>query len=171
MKGFCVMPNFVKVLKEEIARIGRKESRIALRIVRVSAIRLKKDVAKLKKQVSKLEKENRFLLSLEKKRPLQQSVAGAVGGRKPRITAKGIRSLRRKLRLSQVEFAKLLGTTSQTVYLWERKNGALKLRGNMASSILSIRGLGAREAKRKTAEIQPKASRKRVSKRKKSKRR
>ena len=165
------MPNFAKVLKAEIARIGRKESRIALRVVRESAIRLKRDVASLKRKISQLEKENKYLLSLERKRSLQQPQAISEGGKKPRITAKGIRSLRRKLRLSQVDFAKLLSTTSQTVYLWERKNGALKLRGNMATAILSVRGLGAREAKRKIAGIQPKPSRRKIAKRKKSKRR
>ena len=46
-----------------------------------------------------------------------------------RITAKGMRSLRRKLRLTQAEFARLAGVSTPTVWQWEKKTGALKVRG------------------------------------------
>jgi DNA-binding transcriptional regulator YiaG len=57
------------------------------------------------------------------------------------------------LRLSQADFAKLLGTTPGAVHLWERKDGALNLRDKTKAAILSVRGLGAREAKEKLKEI------------------
>jgi DNA-binding transcriptional regulator YiaG len=63
---------------------------------------------------------------------------------KERLTSKGIRSLRRKLRLSQFDFGKLLGTTAHAVYLWEKKQGPLRLRDKTKAALLSIRGLGAR---------------------------
>jgi len=39
-----------------------------------------------------------------------------------------IRALRKKLRLPQADFGKLLGATPHAVYLWEKKIGALNLR-------------------------------------------
>jgi DNA-binding transcriptional regulator YiaG len=68
---------------------------------------------------------------------------------KARLTSKSIHSLRRKLRLSQADFGKLLGTTPHAVYLWEKKVGVLNLRDKTKTAILSIRGLGARDAKEK----------------------
>jgi hypothetical protein len=57
------------------------------------------------------------------------------------------------LRLSQADFGKLLGATPHAVYLWEKKIGALNLRDKTKAAILSIRGLGAKEAKEKLAEL------------------
>jgi len=73
-------------------------------------------------------------------------------GRKARLTSRGIRSLRKKLRLSQLDFGKLLGTTAGAVYLWEKKEGALSLRDKTRAAILSIRVLGAKEAREKLDE-------------------
>jgi hypothetical protein len=56
------------------------------------------------------------------------------------------------LRLSQLDFAKLLGTTAHSVYLWEKKEGALKLRDKTKQALLSIRGLRAGEARTKLDE-------------------
>lgn len=44
-----------------------------------------------------------------------------------------IRVLRKKLRLSQADFGKLLGTTPGAVYLWEKTLGALNLRDKVVS--------------------------------------
>jgi DNA-binding transcriptional regulator YiaG len=64
-----------------------------------------------------------------------------------------MRALRKKLRLSQADFGKLVGTTPGAVHLWEKKDGALSLRDKTKAAILSVRGLGAREAKEKLAEL------------------
>jgi DNA-directed RNA polymerase alpha subunit len=46
-----------------------------------------------------------------------------------------------------------LGVTPYSVYLWETKKTALNLRDKTKAALLSIRGLGAKEAKEKLAEI------------------
>jgi len=56
------------------------------------------------------------------------------------------------LRLSQLDFGKLLGTTAHSVYLWEKKEGALKLRDKTRQALLSIKGLRAGEARAKLDE-------------------
>jgi len=51
------------------------------------------------------------------------------------------------LRLSQAEFGKLLAQPLNSVYLWKRKERALNLRDKTKGALLSIRGLGAKEAR------------------------
>lgn len=147
------MSNVVKILKAEIARISKREAKSATQAIGKSNTWLRKTVADLKKKLVLLEKENKRLGAAMKKfqaeqpqKPIQEE------GKKARFTSRGIQSLRKKLRLSQADFGKLLGTTPHAVYLWEKKTGALNLRDKTKAALLSIRGLSAREAKEKLTE-------------------
>lgn len=51
--------------------------------------------------------------------------------------------------LSADLFGKLLGVSGPAVYAWENRNGPLRARQTTRTAILSIRALGAREAKAK----------------------
>ena len=154
MKGVETMSNVVKILKAEIARISKKEAKSATQAIGKSNTWLRKTVADLKKRLVLLEKENRHLVAAMKKYQVAQpEKIDAEEGKKARFTSRGIHALRKKLGLSQADFGKLLGTTSHAVYLWEKKEGALSLRDKTKAAILSIRGLGAREAKEKLAEL------------------
>ena len=148
------MSSVVNVLKAEIARISRKEAKSATQAIGKSNTWLRKTVADLKKRLVLLEKENKHLVEAIKKfQVAQPEKVDIEEGKKARFTSQGIRALRKKLRLSQADFGKLLGTTSHAVYLWEKKTGALNLRDKTKAAILSVRGLGAREAKEKLEEL------------------
>ena len=148
------MSNVVKILKAEIARISKKEAKSATQAIGKSNTWLRKTVADMKKRLVLLEKENKRLGAIVKKYQVAQpEKPDQEEGKKARFTSRGIRALRRKLRLSQADFGKLLGTTPHGVYLWEKKVGALNLREKTKAAILSVRGLGAREAKEKLKEI------------------
>ena len=148
------MSNVVKVLKAEIARISKREAKSATKGVGKSNVWLRKTVADLRKRVLLLEKENKRLVATMKEfQVAQPEKADQKEGKKARFTSGGIRALRKKLRLSQADFGKLLGTTPYAVYLWEKKIGALNLRDKTKAAILSVRELGAREAKEKLKEI------------------
>jgi DNA-binding transcriptional regulator YiaG len=154
MKGVKTMSNVVKILKAEIARISKKEAKSATQGIGKSTAWLRKTVADLKKRLVLLEKENKHLVAVMKKfQVAQPEKVDAEEGKKARFSSRGIRALRKKLRLSQADFGKLLGTTPGAVHLWEKKDGALNLRDKTKAAILSVRGLGAREAKEKLAEI------------------
>jgi len=154
MKGADTMSNVVNLLKAEIARISKKEAKSATQAIGKTNTWLRKTVADLKKRLVLLEKENKLLVAAIKKFEVAQpEKADQEEGKKARFTSKGILALRKKLRLSQVDFGKLLGTTPHAVYLWEKKTGALNLRDKTKAAILSIRGLGAREAKEKLKEF------------------
>jgi DNA-binding transcriptional regulator YiaG len=161
------MPNVARVLKEEIARIARKEVKAAVAPGRKASVRLRKDVAGLKGQVASLEMESKSLQALLKRMAASQPATAAVPdtGKKPRITAKGLRSLRRKLGLSQAEFAGLIGVSRQAVANWEKRQGAVRVRETTKSAILPLRTIGAREARKRLMEMKVKKSKQAASKR------
>ena len=143
------MSTFASSFKAEVIRLARKEAKAAVTPIRKPSGSNRKAIADLKRRMVALEKETRRLASLLAKVPQPQPEP--VEGQKARITGKGMRSLRRKLRLTQGEFGKLVGVTSQNVYQWERKNGALGVRNATKANILGVRDLGAREAKERLA--------------------
>jgi DNA-binding transcriptional regulator YiaG len=160
------MSNVEKILKTEIARISRKEIKAAIGEIGKSQAGLRKTVVDLKKRVASLEKENKRLVAGARKqdafyveKPSEASEKAA------RLTSKGVRSLRNRLGLTQAEFAKLAGTSTHSVYLWEKKEGPLKLRDKTREALLSIRELGAKEAKTRIDEVEGthKKGRRRVS--------
>jgi len=165
------MPKLAEVLRGEIIRISRREARVATAGIREAKIRLTKTVADLKRKIAKLQGENKWLVAAEKKRLAQKPQIAPETSRKARLTSKGVRRLRRKLGLSQANFAKLLGASTQTVHMWETKEGPLRLRGNTLASVLSAREMGARDAKRRRAELETKKPGRKVVKRTRAKRR
>jgi len=165
------MPRLAEVLRAEIVRISRRETRIATTGIREAKIRLSKTVADLKRKILKLQGESKWLVAAEKKRLTQKPQISPEASKKARLTSKGIRRLRRRLGLSQADFAKLLGTSTQTIHIWESKEGALRLRENTTAAVLSAREMGAREVKRRIAETEVKRPSRKPAKRKRAKRR
>ena len=150
------MSNVAKALKTEISRISRKEAKSAVDPIAKSNTGLKKIVADLKKRLATLEKENKRLLAGVKKEKTEAPPTPAEQSKKARITSTTIRSLRSRLGLSQADFGKLAGVTTGAVYLWETKEGPLNLRDKTKAALLSVKGMGAREAKERLAEAEQK---------------
>jgi DNA-binding transcriptional regulator YiaG len=148
------MPNIAKVLKEEISRIARHEAKVAVSPIRKPTIRLRRDVADLKVRLALMEKVNKQLqVVLTKIQAAQPAAPATESESKGWISGKGIRSLRKRLGLSQAEFAKLVGVSDQGVYQWESKPGMLKLRPATKGAVFAVRGIGAKEAKQRLAEM------------------
>jgi len=115
------MPKLAEVFRGEIVRISRREARIATAGVREAKIKLIKTVADLKRKIAKLQGENKWLVAAEKKRLVQKPQLTPETSKKARLTSKGIRRLRRKLGLSQANFAKLLGRRPKPYTCGRRK--------------------------------------------------
>ena len=150
------MPNIAKVLKDEISRLSRRETKKALASVSRPAVGLRRTTADLKRRVAQLEKELRSLRKTIDGLTKAHPAAIPETADKARITAKGMRSLRRKLRLSGQKFARLLGMTPQVVYGWEKASGPLRVRQTTRAAILAVRDIGAREAGRRLEEMKGK---------------
>jgi DNA-binding transcriptional regulator YiaG len=147
------MPNVMKVLRDEITRLARKEVKASVTKVHKPTVQLKHDVAALKRIVAGLEKQNRLLQGVVERIAQEQPAPAPETDAKARLTGKGIRSLRRKLKVSQADFGRLIGVTAQAVVNMEKKSGPLAVRKGTRLAILAVRGMGAREAKAKLAEI------------------
>jgi DNA-binding XRE family transcriptional regulator len=111
-------------------------------------------VASLKRTVAALVKATNIMRGVLETIVTSQPPPAAEEAAKARITGKGVRSLRRKLRVSQADFGKLIGVTAQAVVNMEKKSGPLAVRKVTRTAILAIRGMGAREAKARLAELQ-----------------
>lgn len=146
------MSNVAKALKAEISRISRREAKSAVDPIAKTNTALKKIISDLKARVAALEKECMRMLPARGKEKAETPPGAVEETRKSRFTSKGVRSLRNKLGLSQAAFAKLVGVTTHAVYLWETKEGTLNLRDKTRETLLSIKGLRAREAKEKLAQ-------------------
>lgn len=166
------MPNIAKVFREEIARIARKEAKAAVAPIRKPTIKIRRDVADLKQRVAALAQVNKQLQgSLARLASAQPQSQPAEAAGKGWISGKGIKSLRKKLGVSQAEFAKLVGVSDQAVYICESKTEMLKLRAATKASVFAVRGIGAKEARKRLEAMKPKAAQakrgKKISKRKK----
>ena len=142
------MANIGSILKEEIRRLAKREARAMFKKLQSNHLKLKARVAELRQEVAVLE---RLTVPL-KKAPLSLCEAELTPERvnKARISAKIVAVTRKRLRLSQADFAKLLGVTGNTVWQWEnRKNGRLQIRDKAKAAFVSVRGIGVREAKRR----------------------
>jgi DNA-binding transcriptional regulator YiaG len=162
------MPNVAKVLKEEISRIARKEGKLLVSRIRGPAGRRRRDIADIKRRLLALEKNAKACVArLARLEGTQAVAAAAKPAERGWISGKGIRSLRKRLGLSQADFAKLVNASAQAVYVWESKPGTLKLRQATKAAVFAVRDIGAKEARRRLAETAKPAK----SARKKGKRR
>ncbi len=144
------MPNVAVVLKQEIARLARREIRSQTRGLRKAATQGRRDIAELKRQASKLQG---VIARLE--RQLRKGGAPEAsetnGETVVRFKAQGVRAQRRRLGVSAAEYAKLLGVTAHTVYKWE--HGAARPRKRLLSTLAALRTLGKREAAARLSEL------------------
>jgi DNA-binding transcriptional regulator YiaG len=144
------MSTFAKSFRDEVSRLARKEAKAAVAPVRKPAGATRSALADLKRRVAALEKESRRLSTLVADLSTLRLSASAredQSASKARITGKGMRSLRRRLNLSAADLGRLLNISGPAVYAWEKRNGPLRVRQTTRAAILSIRTLGARQAK------------------------
>jgi DNA-binding transcriptional regulator YiaG len=113
------MPNIAAVLKEEIARIARREVREevealkkALTQHRTQAAELKREVAALKKEMDRLSKASSQVKAAPK--ATLEPTSGNV-----RWSPEKLARHRARLELSAEKFGKLFGVSGQTIHNWE----------------------------------------------------
>jgi DNA-binding transcriptional regulator YiaG len=139
------MANIASLLKIEITRLARKEVTAQLKDLRAERLKQKKVVAGLRKRIEVLEK-NQGKLGKIAKVSAKAAVSEEEDGTRFWITAKGVRALRAKLKISQTDFGMLIGVTGQTVYQWERSEGKLNVRNAQKAPITEVRQMGVKDA-------------------------
>ena len=137
------MPNIAAVLKEEIARLVRKELRAETERLKKASSRYRADIAALKRRVETLEKQ---LSRVEKGAPKRLApAADEASDTKRRFKPEGLRAQRTRLGLSAEKMGRLVGVSTQTIYNWEA--GTTRPRGEQLSAIAAVRKMGKREVK------------------------
>ena len=134
------MANLAVVLKAEIARLARKESKAQLDPLRKAGAGYRRDIAALKREVATLSRQLKLA-----SRPAKSALPGAEDGARLRFSAKGLKSQRERLGLSAAEFGGLAGVSAQSIYNWEA--GKATPRATQVQSLAALRGIGKREAR------------------------
>ena len=140
------MANLAQTLKNEISRLARKQVKQEVSALRDAATRYRSDIAELKRQVRDQQRRIAFLESQESKR-VKSPKAPKEAVENARFSPKWLRSHREKLGLSAADYAKLVGVSTQTIYLWEREQ--TKPRKSQLPALVDVRKLGVREAQRR----------------------
>ena len=138
------MANLDKLIKDEVRRLISRDMRKSSAELRRQMLALRQRVRSIEEQVKSLASRNRTLESAAKIAVEQQTEKLAEKADEIRIAGSSIRKLREKLGVSQEQFGTLVGVSSQSVYMWERKKGLLKLRPQTKAKIAQIRGMGKR---------------------------
>ncbi|UCD35890.1 MAG: helix-turn-helix transcriptional regulator [Nitrospiraceae bacterium] len=143
------MPNIADVLKQEITRLSRKEIRGLTAGMKKASSQYRKDVADLKRQVAKLKTQ----VSLLGGKVLQElpSPQANADAQTVRFIPKGLRSQRKRLSLSGVDCARLLGVTPQSVYKWER--GLSRPRKEQLAGVAALRTMSKREVRARLEQL------------------
>ena len=111
-------------LKKEIIRLSRREISKELAPVKRVTVKQRTLIAKLRRDMTDLQKEVHTLRRIGLAVPVEA---------KPEqpgfwITGKGIKAVRKRLGITQVQLAKLAGVSDQAVVNWEQKEGKVVFR-------------------------------------------
>lgn len=153
------MPNIAAIFKAETARIARKEVRAEADRLKSAMVTQRGEIASLKRQVEALQKELRNVSRQVAKQSKSLQVSAAALPDKDatgfRFSAKGLASNRKRLGLSAEDFGLLVGTSGQSIYLWE--SGRSKPRPGNLATLASLRTLGKREAATRLEQLKAKS--------------
>ena len=141
------MATLMKELKAEISRLARKEINRELAPARKIQATQRGWIADLRRQVVALEQD---VKSLKKAVPTVEVPVPPAAEEAGRfwITGKGLKSLRKRLGLTQVELGRLVGVTSQAVVNWESTAGKIALRRkDTRAKMQGIRALNKKAAR------------------------
>jgi len=147
------MPNIAAVLKDEIARIARKEARAQTAEFKKASAQYRAHIAALRRRIDELEREvKRASKEVAKGNSAPVEADGDAEGPARRFSATRLAAQRHKLGLSAADFATLIGVSGQSVYKWE--HGEARPRARQLEAIAALRGIGKREAAARLAQMQ-----------------
>lgn len=144
------MPNIATLLKNEIARVARKEVRAETQGIKNAIAPYRAQIAELKRRTRELELQIRRLGRVTAKVASTAPQEDA-GERNLRFSAKGLATQRKRLGLSAQAFGALIGASGQSVYKWEE--GKTRPRARHLPRIAELRGIGKKEAAARLAAL------------------
>ena len=146
------MPNIAAVLKDEIARLARKEVRAQTQEFKKASAQYRTHIAALRRRVDALERQLKRVGKTSGRAAAAAPEEQDDNGTPRRFSATRLAAQRRKLGLSAADFATLLGVSGQSVYKWE--HGESRPRARQLEAIAALRGIGKREAAARLQKLQ-----------------
>jgi DNA-binding transcriptional regulator YiaG len=143
------MTNMATLLKNEIARVARKEVRAETAGLKKATSNYRSEIAALKRRAAELEQQLRRLSRSRAAAPAAD--APELPAKGLRFTAKGLASQRRRLGLSAHDCGLLVGASGQSVYNWE--DGKARPRAANLAAIAELRTLGKKQAAQRLAAL------------------
>jgi DNA-binding transcriptional regulator YiaG len=137
-----------QVLKAEIGRLARKETKTAFKPIR-------RDVRLLKQAVAQLNKTVRQLQQALRRQPAGENATAAIApvneaGKQGRLSPILIKKLRKRLNITQAELAVLADVSAGAVAFWE--SGRSRPRGVNRARLITMRQMSRREVKARLAQ-------------------
>lgn len=142
------MPNVASVLKDEIARVARRQLRAEIEPLKRASAQYRSSIAVLKRELATLQKQLKKASRAHAKP--QDSEGGETESPRRRFSAARLAAHRNKLGLSATEYGKLAGVSGQSIYKWEQ--GGTRPRAAQLESLAKVRALGKREARARLEE-------------------
>ena len=139
------MTTLAIALKDEIRRLARKEIKAQTGRTARAVAQHRREIALLKRQQRELERKLAHIQAHS--RNVQPTTAAAELNDDSRFSARSVKAQRRRTGLSAADYAKLVGVSPLTIYNWENQKS--RPRQEQLAALVSLRGLGKREAKAK----------------------
>ncbi|HYP84137.1 helix-turn-helix transcriptional regulator [Variovorax sp.] len=119
------MSNIASVLKNEIARVARREVRAEMETLKKASAQYRGAIAQLRREVADLQKQLRHASRRASAAAPAVRAAGKTdgndeGGTPRRFSAPRLAAHRAKLGISAAAYGKLVGMSGATIYLWEQ---------------------------------------------------
>jgi DNA-binding transcriptional regulator YiaG len=148
------MPNVAAVLKAETIRLAKKEAKSATSQLKKASAQSRRDIANLRRLVSQQAKEMAYLRKLVQKQRSEPTVTEP--SEKVRFSPRSVKAQRRRLKLSALDYGRLVGVSGLTIYAWE--SGKSRPRKAPLAALVAVRGIGKREATKRLEEVKKPAA-------------
>ena len=138
------MPDFARAVKEEIVRLAKKEVKQAVGPLNARVRELSRAVSSQEKKIAGLEKTvSRQEEELRQADPVPET-APPEEVKKARISPRLVKTQRKRLKLNQTQFARLLNVSVAAVRSWEQ--GRAMPKKDTLATFVAVRKLKPREA-------------------------
>lgn len=137
------MPNIAAVLKEEIARLARRELRGTTGRFKKASSQYRSDIAALKQRVTRIERQLKRIEKLVLGNATEPTIPAT--SVRVRFSAKRLHAQRQRLGLSAADAGFLLNVSAQTIYSWEA--GKTRPRAAQFPAIAALRKLRKADAR------------------------
>lgn len=133
------MADIAKLLKDEITRLARKEVKKNVVPLRTKLISLSRTVSRQQKALDSLEKTIARQNKLLAEAPALSEAVSEEAVKKSRVSPRLVKIQRKRLKLNQSDFARLLCVSVATVRSWEQ--GRSQPRRSNLAAFVSVRRL------------------------------